>query len=577
MTSTAATAGTGPHSARTVLVYCLRTAARGLAVATVAGIAFQVGVIGMPWVVQRGIDEGIVPGDMTTTLVWALAAVGSAVLVFLAELALGWWSTLAGNRSGNVLHVGLVRHVLRLDRTALRPFAPGDLAMRGTRDIDVIREWLIGIPSLITGVGGFVMLIVAIGLLDPLLLVVVAVTLPLVVAVNLWFPRRFGPANADLSTAHAHRADAVEDLLTAAVAVRGIGAEQVLVDRHAPRSDEVARQTRRVGRISAGWAAVAPSVPRLAIGAGLAIGGAAALRGEVTVGELTAFVSWMSLITVWVGVIEVRLGELAAARTAGARVAEVLSAAPALATPPAPAALPERGDLRADGVTVEFDGRAPLGPFDLRVPPGELVAVTGPVGSGKSVLLRLLARVEDPSSGTVAYGGTDLRDVDPVTVRRRITLVPQRPLAVSGTVAGNLRLGRPDLSDEQVRAACRLAAFDVEGSLPDGFDTVVGEGGATLSGGQRQRLALASAVLRGAEVLLLDDVTSAVDEHTEALIVARLRGWLDGDGPGCLRPPSAVVVAGHRHSVLAAADRTVALAAVAADDATADLVRTDRG
>lgn len=530
---------------------------------------FQLGIIGTPLLIQNALDQGIVPQQRGATLFWAVLVLGAAVVVFAADVLMSWTATMAANRAGNQLHIGLVAHILRLDAAALGRFATGDLAVRGTRDIDVIREWLAGVPSLITGVAGFVLLLAAIASLDPLLLVVVAVVIPLVVLVNWYYPRRFGPANADLSTAHSARADAVEDLLTASVAVRGIGAEEHLVARHRGRSVEVSRQTMRVGRISASWAAVAPSLPQLGIGMGLAISSGAALRGEVTVGELTAFVTWMGLITVWVGVIEERLSELAAARTAADRITEVLAARPAVRAPEHPVPLPATGALCATGLGATGPGRSGtdrgrLAPVDLTAEPGQLVLVHGSVGSGKSTLLRLLARIDDPTTGTVTFGGVDLRAADPARIRDRITLVPQRPTALSGTIAENLRLGRDHVTDEMIEAACGLAVLDEQiATFPERYDTVVGEGGTTLSGGQLQRLALARATLRGAAVLLLDDVTSAVDAGVEQEIVRRLRAWLHGAGPAVLPAPQIVVMAGDRVAVRAVADRHVELAEAA--------------
>jgi ATP-binding cassette subfamily B protein len=237
-----------------------------------------------------------------------------------------------------------------------------------------------------------------------------------------------------------------------------------------------------------------------------------------------------------------RFNQLGDAWTAAGRIGQVLAAAP----PPAggDAALPPDGELRAEGLA-----KMHLSWPDLTVAPGEFVAVTGAVGTGKTTLLRLLGGLEDPDRGTVSLGGADLRNAPADRVRDVITLVGQRPLLLSGTIADNLRLGR-DLSDEQLRDACRRAAIlDHVESLPEGFGTVVGERGSTLSGGQMQRLALARGLLRGARVLLLDDVTSAVDADTERRI-------LDG------LPELTIVAVTSRPPVAARADRVVELSPV---------------
>ncbi|SEG91863.1 ATP-binding cassette, subfamily B/ATP-binding cassette, subfamily C, CydCD [Nonomuraea solani] len=193
-----------------------------------------------------------------------------------------------------------------------------------------------------------------------------------------------------------------------------------------------------------------------------------------------------------------------------------------------------------------------LGPVTFRVEPGAFAVVTGPVAAGKSTLLRLLTRLREPTHGELRYGGTDLRALDPEALRRRITLVPQRPVLVSGTIAGNLTLGLPEPPEPGVlRAALRAAAILQEiDALPDGLDTVIGEGGATLSGGQRRRVALAAALLRRPDVLLLDDVTSAVDERTEEALLTGVRDWM---GTGT------VIAVTHRPALLRAATQIIAL------------------
>ncbi|MBN9185321.1 MAG: ATP-binding cassette domain-containing protein, partial [Microbacterium sp.] len=183
----------------------------------------------------------------------------------------------------------------------------------------------------------------------------------------------------------------------------------------------------------------------------------------------------------------------------------------------------------------------------------ETVALTGPTGSGKSSILRALVRLDDLLSGTVTFAGTPLADAEWAQVRRRVGYVPQRPVLLSGTIAENLGLGlEPPPGAERLREACRAAAIDDHiDSLPEGYETLVGEGGTTLSGGQVQRLAIARALLAGTPVILLDDVTSAVDTGTEATIL---------DGLRRIDPDVALVVVTHRPAVLDMADRVVTLA-----------------
>ncbi|OHV48686.1 ABC transporter ATP-binding protein [Pseudofrankia sp. BMG5.36] len=520
-----------------------------LALGGMATVVQQTAMLALPWCVQRALDRGVTPRSVHGTLTWAVPTALIAVVFVLGGAGGLWWSGRAANRVAHSLRAALVRRVSVLDRPALGRYGHGDLATRVTRDVDLVRLWVQNLSIWVRIVVTIVIVLPAFALLAWPLLVVGVVTIPLVALANAYFPARFDTANEKLSSAFATRADAVEE---ASAAVRGLGGESALVRRHHDRSAALTQHTMTTARISAMWSAVPPTVPRLAIAAGLAIGGTAALRGDLTVGGLVAFTSWMTTLTLAVTVAVDLLSAQGQARVAAGRIAEILDTAvddgePADAESPPPGAV-----LRAAAVTARHGGRRVLGPVDLSVGPGELVAVTGPTGSGKSTLARLLCRLEDPETGTVSLGGVDLRRAPRLELARRVGLVPQRPLILAGTVADNLRVGR-DIELGELRAACEVAAVDdfVRG-LPDGYDTELGERGASVSGGQGQRLALARGLVGRPDVLILDDVTAAVDAATEATILRRLRAW---------SPESALVVISHRPSVLAAADRVLRLTA----------------
>ncbi|GLZ40771.1 ABC transporter ATP-binding protein [Actinokineospora sp. NBRC 105648] len=515
-----------------------------------ATVVQQAALLAVPWCVQHGLDEGIAPGDGGRTAFWAAITCAVAVLMLVAAAAGKWWSALAAHRIAHRLRADLAATAAGLDRGAIDPFGQGDLAMRVTRDTEMITAWVQGLTRWARVAVTVALVLPAVALLDPVLLLVLVVSMPVLGLLNAQFPGRFRTANEHLSAAHGDRADAVEDLLSASAAVRGLGGEEVLVRRHHEVSARVTRHTLGVARISAWWVSVPPAVLRLAVAVGLAVGGIAAIEGRITVGSLVAFTSWMITMTVAVTVLVDLLVNRGQARVAAARVAEVLAARPVVAAPADPRPLPATGLLAAVGVTAVRDGRTVLGPVDLLAAPGELVVVTGPTGSGKSVLVRLLCRLDDPDRGTVHFGGVDLRLADPAEVWRRVGVVPQRPVVLSGTIRDNVTLGR-DVDLAEVRAACRAAAIDeFVDSLPDGYDTVVGERGETLSGGQVQRLSLARGLLAKPPVLVLDDVTSAVDAETERTILRRLREW---------SPDSTLIFVSHRPAVVAAADRLIRL------------------
>jgi ATP-binding cassette subfamily B protein len=215
-------------------------------------------------------------------------------------------------------------------------------------------------------------------------------------------------------------------------------------------------------------------------------------------------------------------------------LAELLTVAPAIAAPLHPRILPKpaRGAVRFANVSFRYPTRpdqTALNDFSMRVEPGEAVALVGPSGAGKSTVFQLLLRFYAVQEGRISFDGVDIADLDPTDLRSAIAIVTQDPVIFSGSIADNIRYGRPGASDEEVQAAAdAAAASEFIARLPQGLDTPVGERGITLSGGQRQRIAIARAILRDAPLLLLDEATSALDAENERLVQKGLANLMAG-------------------------------------------------
>ena len=295
----------------------------------------------------------------------------------------------------------------------------------------------------------------------------------------------------------------------------------------------------------------------LALAVVLWAGGHAVVRGGLTVGGLTAFVALLAAVLPPLRSLGWLMAVLQRGRAALERVFEVLDA-PAedrgrvVVLEPAPPGPPP---IEVRGLTFTYPGagRPALEDVCVTVAPGSVVGLFGRSGAGKTTLLRVLALLERPPAGSVRVDGVDLAEVAPESWRRRVVLVEQRPFLFSDTVAANIALEDPP-DPARLRRAVRLAALGPDlAALPRGLETVVGERGVMLSGGQRQRVALARALYRGAEVVLLDDIVSAVDHATEERLVEAVAGLSAGGA----RPT--VVVASHRLSVLKRADLILVL------------------
>ena len=286
------------------------------------------------------------------------------------------------------------------------------------------------------------------------------------------------------------------------------------------------------------------------------VGGHDVLAGELSAGQLSAFVFYAAIVAGSVGALSEVWGDLQRATGATERLLEILSTRPAIQAPAQARALPEpaRGAIDFERVSFRYPSRPDtpaLDDFNLRVAPGETVALVGPSGAGKSTVFQLLLRFYDPESGVIRIDGLPLTEADPLALRRRMALVSQEAVIFAASVADNVRYARPDASPAEVHAACAAAfADEFIARLPEGYETDLGERGVRLSGGQRQRIAIARAILADRPILLLDEATSALDAESERMVQTALEGLMRG---------RTTLVIAHRLATVQQADRIVVL------------------
>jgi ABC-type multidrug transport system fused ATPase/permease subunit len=306
--------------------------------------------------------------------------------------------------------------------------------------------------------------------------------------------------------------------------VRSFSLERQSMAGFARVADQLLRSSVRLTFISSIYGLTTSSLGWIVQMGALGVGGWLVIEGQISLGTLIAYVGLLSLMITPVQSIATLFQVVQQATGALIRVDELV-------------ALPDErpsgaGRLETVQWDLEFDdvsfshvpGLVALDGVSFRIPAGSRFAIVGPSGSGKSTLVRLLLRFEEPDSGAYRIDGIDSRQVSPESLRQHVAVVPQDDFLFNISVRDNIRLGRPDASEQEYRAAVSAAALDgVEAQLPDGLDTYVGERGAQLSGGQRQRVALARALLRRPSVLILDEATSALDTQTESAIYEALR------------------------------------------------------
>ncbi|MGI5205622.1 thiol reductant ABC exporter subunit CydD [Spirillospora sp. CA-108201] len=500
---------------------------------------------------SRAFLHGASLGDLRTPLLLLLAAVLGRTLV-------AWLQEVAAHRSSaavkSQLRGRLLARALALGPGWLSGERSGELATLATRGIDALDDYFSRyLPQLVLAVIVPVAVGARILLGDWLSAVTIAATLPLIpvfaILVGLTTQRRMDRQWRALSLLSAHFLDVVAGLPTLKI----FGRARAQADRIREITGRHRRATMSTLRIAFLSALVLELLSTLSVALVAVSIGLRLVEGGL--GLETALLVLILAPEAYLPLRQVGAQYHASVEglTAAARIFEVLE------TPPPPAGTrrdvpgPDRATLRLDGVTVTYPGRgAPaLGDFSLTVHPGETVALVGPSGAGKSTVLAVLLGFVRPDSGRVLVDWDDLADLSPDAWRERIAWVPQRPHLFAGSVAANIRLGRPDASDAEVRKAARAAnALGFVDALPSGFDTPLGDRGAGLSAGQRQRIALARAFLRDAPLLLLDEPTSNLDTESEAAVLDAVRR---------LAESRTVVLVAHRPALAAMADRTVPL------------------
>ena len=301
------------------------------------------------------------------------------------------------------------------------------------------------------------------------------------------------------------------------------------------------------------------------------IGAHDVVAGRTTPGSLMQFALYAIIFVAGMGALSETWGDIQRAAGAAERLSELLSTEPAITAPANPLAIPEpaRGAIDLRDVVFHYPSRpdqAALNGISLRIAPGEAVALVGPSGAGKSTVFQLLLRFYAPQSGTILFDGIDAARLDPTELRRHLALVAQDPVIFSGTVADNIRYGKPEAGLAEVRRAAEAAAAaEFIETLPAGYDTLLGERGINLSGGQRQRIAIARAILRDAPLLLLDEATSALDAENERLVQTGLANLMRG---------RTTIVIAHRLATIQRLERIVVMdqGRIVAEGSHADLV-----
>ena len=512
--------------------------------------------LALPYLVGLGIDKGIRPGhsgNLTT-----LAVIVAALLLALAINAVAnyLFLLLSGRIGADILfdlRRTLFAHVQELSLSFYERYTSGRIISRLTSDVDALNELLAtGLTSVITSLISVVAITVILIRLDGRLGVVTLVAMPLVLALTWWFRN---------NSARSYRAVRRAIVLVIVQYVESLGGiRAVHAFRREPRNQEIFEDVNGRYRDANIWsnrlaATFGPAINllgRLTTALVLLFGGYLVVQGQVTLGVLTAFVLYLRQFFEPMQDLSQFYNVFQAAGAALEKLAGVIEERPTVPESESPVRMGAiKGAVAFEHVTFSYRDKAVLHDIDIHIPAGQIVALVGETGAGKTTMARLMARFYDPTAGRVTLDGVDLRSIATEELRRAVAVVTQESFLFSGNVRDNLLFGRPEATREEMEEAARaIGAHDFISALPNGYETDVRRRGVRLSSGQRQLVAFARAFLADPRVLILDEATSSLDLPSERLVQRALRTLL--------RDRTAVIIA-HRLSTVEIADRVLVI------------------
>lgn len=527
-----------------------------LAISSAASLAF-------PLLIGRTIGDVLEQGNQAQLNRFTLLLVGLFGVMAVAGFVQTYFIGVIGERIVYDLRTALYDRLLTLSLAYYSQHRVGELISRISNDVTLVRAMLTtNITTLLSSIISLVGSVVIVFTLNPGLTVFILVLVPALIVAAFLFGRPLERLAKRVQDQLAAATVTVEEGLSGIRTVKSFGREPFENQRYQSALTLTLNTALRTIAARAGFGSLMLLLGFGSLTAILWFGGRQVIAGTMTAGMMTSFLIYGFLIAAGMGNLAGLYAELRAATGAITRVFEIMDTAPTVVEAPDAQPMPPiQGRISFENVsfgytsnqapaTVDGEGLV-LSDISLEIAPGEIVALVGPSGAGKTTLCNLIPRFYDPDRGVLRIDGIDLRSVTEHSLRSQIGLVPQETLLFGGSVRENIRYGRLDATEEEIVAAAQAAyAHDFILTLPQGYDTLVGERGANLSGGQRQRVSIARAILKDPAILLLDEATSSLDNESERFVQAALER---------LMADRTTLIIAHRLSTIQAAHRVVVM------------------
>ncbi len=504
-----------------------------------------------PTLVRFAIDHGLTP---PTDVRAVNVAVVAWVVVMIVAYFLGRAQQLTINRAGEGflrdLRVRTFGHLLRQSMSFYDREKAGVLVSRLTSDIDSMSELVqFGLLQFVSATLLLCLTLVLLFFMSVQLTLICLVVLPVIIAASIRFQRQSNRAYLHVRDRVGQNLSALQESITGVRVIQAYAREDEQIRRFENTNRALYDAHMSSVRVSVWYFGLVEWAGVAAAGAVVGVGGWLVHQGTVSVGTVAAFVLLLSSVFEPVAMLSQLFNSMQSSGAALQKLYDLLDTEPEIRDQPGAVDLPDTGAVEVDGVSFSYAGgaRPALHDVSLTIARGERLALIGPTGAGKSTLAKLIARLYDPTEGTVRFGGLDLRRATVASLRERIVVVPQEGFLFSGSIRANLRLARPEATDEEIDAAlAAIGALERFAAFPEGVDTEVRERGSRLSAGERQLVSLGRAALVDPAVLVLDEATSNLDPGTEAAVEAAMERLMEG---------RTTIVVAHRLSTVQRADR----------------------